>query len=165
MNRVKYLLPVIVCTFVYVMISVTVGQNSISCYNDLAYQKKMISKQTSDIQNINNELSLELAALKNDKDVIAAYARKLNYVRDGEKLVKINGLKPAQTSIYDTGSVVKHEDSKFLSEKFCKIIAIFFGVLSLIIVFMLDSSKDLIVRKKEKLSFVAGVPVYDLPQI
>ena len=62
--------------------------------------------------------------------------RKLNYVRDGEKLVKINGLKPAQTSIYDTGSVVKHEDSKFLSEKFCKIIAIFFGVLSLIIVFL-----------------------------
>ena len=108
---------------------------------------------------------MELTALKNDKDVIAAYARKLDYVKEGEKLVKINGLKPAQTSLYDTGSVIKHEETKFLSEKMCKIISCFFGILSFILVFMFDSNKDFLLKKKDKKSFVAGVPVYDLPQI
>lgn len=165
MKRVKYLLPLIVCTFVYVLVSITVGQSSINCYQNLNYQKKIISKQTSNLQNINNELILELTALKNDKDVIAAYARKLDYVKEGEKLVKINGLKPAQTSLYDTGSVIKHEETKFLSEKMCKIISVFFGILSFILVFMFDTNKDFLLKKKDKKSFVAGVPVYDLPQI
>ena len=68
MKRVKYLLPLIVCTFVYVLVSITVGQSSINCYQNLNYQKKLISKQTSNLQNINNELILELTALKNDKE-------------------------------------------------------------------------------------------------
>ena len=165
MRHVKYLLPVVVCTFVYVLLSVMFGQNSIKCYSDMEYQKKIISKQTSKLQNINNELTLELTALKNDKDVIAAYARKLDYVKEGEKLVKINGLKPAQTSLYDTGSVIKHEETKFLSEKMCKIISCFFGILSFVLVFMFDTNKDFLLKKKDKKSFVAGVPVYDLPQI
>ena len=88
-----------------------------------------------------------------------------DYVKEGEKLVKINGLKPAQTSLYDTGSVIKHEETKFLSEKMCKIISVFFGILSFILVFMFDTNKDFLLKKKDKKSFVAGVPVYDLPQI
>ena len=117
MRHIKYLLPVVVCTFVYVLLSVMFGQNSIKCYSDMEYQKKIISKQTSKLQNINNELTLELTALKNDKDVIAAYARKLNYVKSDEKIVKINGLKPAQTTLYDTGSVIYHEKNNIFGRK------------------------------------------------
>ena len=54
MRHIKYLLPVVVCTFVYVLLSVMFGQNSIKCYSDMEYQKKIISKQTSMLQNINN---------------------------------------------------------------------------------------------------------------
>lgn len=166
MRHIKYLLPVVVCTFVYVLLSVMFGQNSIKCYSDMEYQKKIISKQTSKLQNINNELTLELTALQNDKDVIAAYARKLNYVKSDEKIVKINGLKPAQTTLYDTGSVIYHEKTIFLAEKYCKIIALFFCFLTFILVFLTDSNKNNnFFGEKDKKSYIAGVPVYDLPQI
>ena len=166
MRHIKYLLPIFVCTFLYVLLSVMFGQNSIKSYSELEFQKKIISKQTSKLQNINNELTLELTALENDKDVIAAYARKLNYVKQDEKIVKINGLRPAQTTLYDTGSVIYHEKNLFLSEKYCKIIALFFGFLSFILIFLTDSNKNVSVfRKRDKRSYIAGVPIYDLPQI
>ena len=88
MNRTKYWAAIFLGTFVYVLLSVSFGQNSIHCYNQMEEQKRIISKQTSEIQNINSELTLELAALKNDRAVIASYAHKLDYVSDGEKLVK-----------------------------------------------------------------------------
>lgn len=166
MKRIKYFVPVFICTLVYVVLSITVGKNSLRCYRYLENQKRIISKQTSAIQNINSELNLELTALENDKDVIAAYARKLDYVSEDEKLVKINGLKPAQTTLYDTGSVLRHDECDFVEEKYCKIIGLFFGLLSFIIMFMYDINQENIVfgKKKDK-SYVAGIPVYDIPQV
>ena len=101
MNRAKYLAAVFFGTFVYVLLSMTFGQNSLHCYNKMEEQKRLISRQTTDIQNINSELALELTALQNDRAVIASYAHKLDYVSEGEKLVKITGLRPAQTTLYD----------------------------------------------------------------
>jgi YbbR domain-containing protein len=47
-----------------------------------------------------------------------------------------------------------------------KIIALFFCFLTFILVFLTDSNKNNnFFSKKEKKSYVAGVPVYDLPQI
>lgn len=165
MNRIKYFLTIFIGTLVYVMLSMTVGQNSIKCINQMEAQKRIISKQTSDIQNIHSELELELTALQNDKAVIAAYARKLDYVSEDEKLIKITGLKPAQTTLYDIGTVVRHEDPEFLQEKYCKMIALFFAVGTLIILFMYDISKGNINFSKDKKAIVTGIPVYDLPQI
>ncbi|MCR4579658.1 MAG: septum formation initiator family protein [Treponema sp.] len=165
MKRAKYLLSIFSATLAYVLISVTVGQNSIRCYNQMEEQRRIISKQTDDIQNINSELKLELTALQFDKAVIAAYARKLDYVSEDEKLVKITGLKPAQTALYDTGTVVRHEEPEFLPEKYCKIIGLFFGLLTFIIIFLYDINKGNILFDKDKKPIVTGVPVYDLPQI
>lgn len=166
MNRIKYLTSVFVFTFIYVILSITIGKNSINCYKQLENQKIMISKQTASIQKINSELKLELAALQSDKDVIAAYARKLDYVSDDEKLLKITGLKPAQTTLYDTGTVLRHEKINCVSEKTCKIISLFCGLLTFILIFMYDISKENIVfGKKVNKSYIAGVPIYDLPQI
>ena len=165
MNRTKYLAAIFLGTFVYVLLSVSFGQNSIHCYNQMEEQKRIISKQTSEIQNINSELSLELAALKNDRAVIASYAHKLDYVSDGEKLVKITGLKPAQTTLYDTGTVLRHEEPDFLPEKVCKIVGLGFALLFLITFFLYDISSGNIVIGKNKKPIVTGIPVYDLPQI
>ena len=104
MNRTKYLLSVLSGVLAYVLLSLSVGQNSLRCYKNLQEQKQLISLRTVEIQNINSELTLEHSALQNDKDVIAAYARKLDYVGEGEQLVKINGLKPAQNTLYDIGT-------------------------------------------------------------
>lgn len=165
MNRTKYIFTVFIGTLVYVLLSITVGQNSLKCYSQLENQKRIISKQTSDIQNINSELQLELTALENDKAVIAAYARKLDYVSDDEKLVKITGLKPAQTTLYDIGSVIRHEDPAYLSEKMCKIIGLFFIAVSFIIMVLFDISSGNIVLKKNSKPVVTGIPIYDIQQI
>ena len=165
MNRTKYLAAIFLGTFVYVLLSLSFGQNSIHCYNQMEEQKRIISKQTSEIQNINSELSLELAALKSDRAVIASYAHKLDYVSDGEKLVKITGLKPAQTTLYDTGTVLRHEDPEFIPEKICKIVGLAFALLFLIVFFLYDISSGNIVIGKNKKPIVTGIPVYDLPQV
>lgn len=165
MNRAKYFLTIFVGTLVYVLLSITVGQNSLRSFNMMEEQKRIISKQTSEIQNINSDLTLELTALQNDKTIIAAYARKLGYVSENEKIIKINGLKPAQNTLYDIGSVVRHEDPSFLPEKYCKMIGLFFTLLSFIVIFMFDLSCGNISFKKEKGTYVAGVPIYEVSQI
>ena len=163
MNRIRYLLTVFIGTLVYVVLSMSVGQNSIRSFNQMEDQKRIISKQAADIQNINSELKLELTALQNDKAVIAAYARKLDYVSDDERLVKITGLKPYQNAIYDTGTVIRHTEPVYLSEKICKMLAFFFFALSAIIMILFDLSAGNF--KNDKKRVVTGIPVYDLPQI
>lgn len=165
MKRAKYILSVFFTTLIYVLLSVTVGQNSLKCYNQMEEQKRIISKQTNDIQNINSELQLEYTALLNDKAVMAAYARKLDYVSDSEKLVKITGLKPAQTTIYDTGSVIRHEEPTYLEEKYCKMISLFLGLMSLIIMILYDINNGNLEIGKSKKPIVTGIPIYDVPQI
>lgn len=165
MNRTKYLSVIFIGTFVYVLLSLTIGQNSIKCYKKMEDQKRIVSKQATDIQNINNELQLELKSLKSDYTVIAAYAKKLGYVGDDEKLVKITGLKPAQNTLYDTGSVLRHEDPDFISERFCKIVALVISALWFIILLFYDINKGNVCFKHEKKSMVAGIPIYDLPQV
>jgi len=164
MKRAKYIFTIFCGTLVYVLLSLTVGQNSIKCFNQMEEQKRLLSKQTSSIQNINSELQLELTALQNDKDVIVAYARKLDYVSNDEKLVKITGLKPAQTTLYDTGTVLRHEEPGFLEEKYCKMIAIVFSFMFTVILVLYDVNNGNF-TSREKNKIVTGIPVYDLPQI
>lgn len=165
MKRAKYLFVLFIGTLVYVTLSLTVGQNSFSCYRQMEEQKRIVSKQKADIQNINNDLSLELTALKKDRAVIAAYARKLDYVADGEKLVKITGLKPLTNTIYDTGTVVRHVEPEFVSENLCKAAAICAALLVLLLFLFNDAKEGNIEFGKKKGTFVRGVPVYDVRQI
>lgn len=165
MKRAKYIFPIFITTLIYVLLSMTLGPNGVRCIEQMEEQKRILSKQTSDIQNINSELQLELTALTNDKAVIAAYARKLDYVSDDEKLVKINGLKPAQTTLYDTGTVIKHVNPSYLDEKYCKIISLFLGIMTLVIMFLYDVNKGNIVLGHNKKPIITGIPVYDLPQM
>jgi len=163
MKCTKYFCVLVLVTFVYVLLSMTVGQNSLYCFKQLENEKRKVSIQTSEIENINTELKLEYSALQSDKAVIAAYARKLDYVSPGEKLVKITGLKPAQTTLYDTGTMLRHEEPVFLSEEACKIIALVSGFLLLLVMLLVDISKGRISFHKAKM--IKEIPVYDLPQI
>ncbi len=165
MKRAKYLTVLFVGTLVYVIMSLGFGQNSLKCYSQMEEQKRIVSKQKAEIQSINSELNLELSALKNDKAVIAAYARKMDYVTDGEQLVKITGLKQYQNALYDTGSVVRHEDPEYVSEKLCKLCAFVAALAVLLIMLIIDFKKGEISFSKNKKVPVAGIPVYNLPQI
>ena len=165
MKRAKYLTVLFTGTLVYVIMSLCFGPNSIRCYSQMEEQKRIVSKQKAEIQSINTELTLELSALKNDKAVIAAYARKMDYVQDGEQLVKITGLKPYQNTLYDTGSVVRHVEPEFVSEKLCKMSGLCAAMLVLLIMLIFDFKKGELSLKKQNKEFVAGIPVYNVPQI
>ena len=165
MKRAKYLTVLFAGTLVYVILSLSLGQNSLKCYSQMEEQKRIVSKQKAEIQNINTELQLELSALKNDKAVIAAYARKMDYVLDGEKLVKITGLKPYQNQLYDTGSVIRHQDPEYVSEKLCKAGGVVAALLVLLIMLIYDFKKGNLSFTKKENTMVAGIPVYNLPQV
>ena len=145
--------------------SLLFGNNSLRNYNFMEQQKVILSKQKSDIQNINNELELELTALRDDKAVIAAYARKLGYVAPDEKIIKITGLKPAQTTLYDTGKVLRHKEPLYVSERVCKITAFIFAFMVFSLMLFYDIVKGNIILNKKNTSVVTGIPLYDLPQI
>ena len=163
MKRAKYLTVLFAGTLVYVVMSLCFGQNSLKCYSQLEEQKRIVSKQKAEIQNINTELTLELNALKNDKAVIAAYARKMDYVTDDEKLVKITGLKPYQNALYDTGSIVRHVEPEYVSEKLCKLSGLVAALAVLLVLLISDIKKGEIVFSKNKRVPVAGIPVYNVP--
>jgi len=165
MNRVKYLSVILAGTVIYVLMSLAVGQNSVRCLRYMERQKRLVSIRTAEIQDINNELALELAALRKDKAVIAAYARKLDYVADGEKLVKITGLKPASTTLYNTGTVLRADRPDYVPERYCKMAALCFSFFYFLIIFMLDVGNGRIQFGKGEKSVVTGIPIYDIPQI
>ncbi|MCR5437312.1 MAG: septum formation initiator family protein [Treponema sp.] len=165
MNRAKYLFVIFIGSLVYVCLSMTLGQNSIRCYRQMEEQKRIVSKRKSDIQNLNTELSLELTALKNDNAVISAYARKLDYVKEDEKIIKINGLKPLQTVMYDTGTIVRHTDPSFVSEGLCKAAGIVAGLFVLLLMVVFDIRHERLFAGRKREEYIAGIPVYDLPQV
>ena len=80
MKRAKYLTVLFVGTLVYVLLSVIWGANGILATQHMEEQKTILRLNKISLQNTNQELSLEVNALTNDKTVIAAYARKLDYV-------------------------------------------------------------------------------------
>ncbi len=165
MGRMKFLFALFAGTLVYTVLSFVAGNNGVLVYNKLVEQKKAIARQTEIIQSINNELNLEYSALLRDKDVIAAYARKLDYVGDDEKLVKVNGLKPAQTELYDTGTILRRKNISCISESVCKICGLTFFGLTLILMFLIDLNNGNICFGSKNTVLVKGIPVYDIKQM
>lgn len=165
MGKIKVLFAIFTGTLVYALVSFIAGDNGILGYNQLLEQKKNIARQTEVIQNINNELNLEYSALLRDRDVIAAYARKLDYVGNGEKLVKVNGLKPHQTALYDIGSVLRKKSYCCLSERTCKITGFVFFLLTLSFMLLIDLNNGNITLGHKDTAVIKGIPVYDIEQI
>jgi len=150
MIRVKVLFSLCLGTFVYVLISVLGGQNGIWAMNQLEEQKKEISLHTAEIAKTNNELAMEYTALKQDGSVVAAYARRLGYVAEGEKLVKISGLAPYYDPIYNAGSVKKIEPVLFIPEWICKIVAYFISLFFFVMWVLRDYLRQPKVSKAKK---------------
>jgi cell division protein FtsB len=146
MSKVEVLAAVFLGTIVYVLISVSGGQDGLWAKRQLEAQKHEISLRTSEIMRINMDLLLEYQALKNDPDVIASYARKMGYVSNGEKLVKINGLPVHAQTVYTTGTVLKRHELRYIPEWICKLSGIGVGLLVMLF-FLLFRAKQMFTRK------------------
>lgn len=170
----KFLAAALAGTVVYVLVSFTCGKDGLWADEQLREQKRILSARADEIQKINDSLSLEFTALEKDPDVIAGFARKMGYVRDGEKLVKINGLVSTNEYHFETGTPVKYVEPYALPEWFCKISGIMMFFVAYLYIAMKDyknkeendgkfDKKDDKV-KKEKID-IKGIPIYDLPQV
>ena len=120
MNRCRLLYAAFFGVIFYVLVSMLCGSDGIWARNQMLDQKRQLSAHTAEIEKINEDLTMEKIALLNDMDVVAGYARKLGYIYEGEKLVKITGLPEREARIYDAGLVLKHKKVQSMPEWFCK---------------------------------------------
>ncbi len=170
-------------TAIYVFVSLVCGRDGILATRQLLEQKRILSNRTEEIQKITNSLELEQIALRNDDDVIAAFARKLGFVHTGEKIVKISGKDSMNRFIFETGTPIVSETPKSIPEWVCKVT----GILMALVVFLLlficdyresfqeerneriqnidDNEKKVASHEEYKKTYIGGIPVYDLPQV
>lgn len=128
----RILSAILAGTVIYVLVSLGFGRDGLWADGQLREQKVLLNTRTDEIQKINNSLELECTALKKDPDVIAAFARKLGYIRGDEKVVKITGFPRDKQFAFETGIPLKCDDPVTLPEWFCKVVGfiIFFIVYS-----------------------------------
>lgn len=164
MKRFRLLAAVFAGTLFYVVFSIVAGRDGIWARNQLNEQKRILSTHTAEIEKTNRELLLEKTALQKDEDVIRSYARKLGYVNDGEKLVKIIGLPALNTRVYDVGTMLKHEEVSYIGEDVCKILGVIIFALVYLVLLLADFSRGVIVfpSVKRRSRFSEGTVVYDL---
>ena len=155
MTKFRLLAAVVSGTLFYVLTSITCGRNGIWAERQLEEQKRLLSSHTVEIEKINEELGLEKVALERDMDVVAAYARKLSYLKDGEKLVIISGLASSENRIYDPGTVMLHGEVKYFPEWFCKSVGLVVFTAVYFILLMFDAGRG-IIRYRERRSGGAG---------
>jgi len=156
MLRFKILFSVSLGILIYVIVSVLGGPNGFWAMKQLEQQKQQISLHKAELDKLNMELQIEHSSLKNDNDVIAAYARKLGYISEGEKLLKISGLTPYYTPLYDAGTVMKSVPVSFIPEWICKLFGCIVGILMFILLMLKDISKEP-VKKNMPSPYEAGI--------
>lgn len=159
MLRTKILMAISAGCLVYVLISFLGGQNGLWAMRQLEEQRQEISINMAEIAKINEDLELEYTALRNDMDVVAAYARRLGFVAEGETLVKVTGLPTYYTTMYDTGSVMRKAEVKYIPESISKIMGIVVTTLMMILLVMKDLSRGVSNFSRKKPSYEAGLQV------
>ena len=166
MERFRILAAVFAGTFFYVLMSIVCGRDGIWAQRQLQEQKQALSAHTAIIEKTNDELSLEKIALQKDLDVVAAYARKLGFVSENEKLVKISGLPVRETHIFDPGTVQRHNEVKFMPEWICKSCALVIMILFYMVLFLYDLHRGYIsfpqFARRNKTVSIGGISVYDM---
>jgi cell division protein FtsB len=142
MTKFRALFAIFLGTAVYVFVSLFGGQDGFWAAKQLLEQQSVISERTKAIAAINEELSFEYTSLKQDPGIIAAYARKLGYVADAEKLVKITGLPVRSPIIYDPGTIVKRQDVTCIPEWICKLSGILVSSLTFMALLLFGAVKS-----------------------
>ena len=167
MMRFKLLASALAGTACYVLVSFVGGRDGLWAMEQLQEQKRILAANTAVIEKTNEELNLEKSALQKDMDVIAAYARKLGFIGRGEKLVKISGLAARETQIVDAGTVIRHKESRYIPERYCKGVGFIVFVLLYAVLWLVDYTRGEVhvhIRRSlyKRRAALQGMPVYDL---
>ncbi len=123
MSRFHLLFSACCAVFVYVCISVLGGQNGIWAYNQLQDHKILLAQHVVSLQSVNEQLTIDSRALKEDESVLKAYAKKMGFVNEGEKLLKISGFADTPAFVYNAGSKILRPEIIFIPDWLSKGIA------------------------------------------
>lgn len=174
MERFRFLIAVFFGTLFYTLISLVGGEDGLLSMRQLEAQRERLSENTASIEKIHDTLTSEEDALENDPDTIAAYARKLGYVRiedpaaDGgagespERLIKVKGLAVKESQVFDTGTVLKHTEPRYIPEWICKVFGACVMALSYFLLLLFDIQRGYIgIEARKHTGEGSRVSVYD----
>lgn len=137
MSRFHLLLSACCAVFVYVCLSLLGGQEGIWAYKQLQSHKILLVQHVDFLQQLNEQLTIDSNALKNDKDVLAAYAKKMGFIQDGEKLVKISGIPDSPIFTYNAGTKILRPEIIYVPEWIAKsigfIVFLFYNLISALV--------------------------------
>ncbi len=142
MSRLKFFLSVFIGFSVYILLSITVGQNGIWAYHQLELEKDALTENVAHLKSVNDNLLVDCQSLQSDEVHIKALARRLGYVNDGEVLVKINGISDRGLKVYDCGTVYHMQKISYLEEHICKVMGLLFFGLSWLLFFVTGLKKQ-----------------------
>ncbi len=125
MSRFHLLFSACCAVFVYVCISVLVGQNGVWAYSQLKSHKIVLAQHLSSLQEVNEQLTIDSSALRDDVNVIKAYAKKMGFVSEGEHLLKISGFADTPAFVYNAGSKALRPTIVFIPDWLAKCVGFF----------------------------------------
>ncbi len=125
MSRFQLLFSASCAVFVYVCISIFVGQHSLWAYSQLQSHKVVLAQHLISLQDVNEQLTIDTHALREDESVLRAYAKKMGFVNDGEKLLKISGFADTPAFVYNAGSKILRPELIFVPDWLAKCIGFF----------------------------------------
>ncbi len=145
MNRVHFMMSVCLGTLVYVVFSVIFGVNGIWAESQLKKQKTLLAVKVAELEKQNDNLALRYEELLLDDSVIASYARKIGYISDNEKLVKISGLNFTPDTVEKVVQPYFKSNIQYIDEWICKS----FGLFVFFILQFIYALKN-VIKKDEK---------------
>jgi cell division protein FtsB len=151
MTQNKVLLSALMGTLMYVLVSAFFGPDGLWAASQLEEQKQVISANFQKIKQINENLSTELNSLIVDPEVIASYAKKLGYIEENEKIIRLRGLNPPMDYIPETGTPVLIKEVEYVPEWVCKTSGIVMFLFSLLLVSMHSLREKLHKRQLEEI--------------
>ncbi len=151
MSRFRFLTAAFAGTFAYVLFSVFAGPEGIFAVRQLEEQKELLYDNLLEIQNQITEQPIRLTALTADSDGIAAYAKKLGYVSEGEKLIKLSGFTESNDYTLETGVPKKMGTIRFVPDWICKLTGLLmFGLCYIVLRFVPGERSRKIIYESEK---------------
>ncbi len=143
MSRFHLLFSAACAVLVYVCISIFAGQHGIWAYTQLEEHKIVLAQHLSALQQVNEQLTIDSNALKDDESVLRAYAKKMGFVSEGERLLKISGFADTPAFVYNAGSKILRPQIIFVPDWISKCIGFFVFITINLIISLLHLKKSI----------------------
>lgn len=151
MNKLHLLFSVFLGTFVYVLMTLFFGVNGFNAFEQLDEQHHNVAARNSELKKQNDELNIRKHSLAIDDDVIRAYARKIGFVSDNEKLIKVNGLANISDEVLKVEKPYFRLPVSFVPEWVCKLCGfMFFLMFEILFILKKVSKKSFNFRKVDQ---------------